>query len=123
YRFSKEADAHPRVRTLLKLPDWYKIPVPSLKGGTTSYTPDFGVVVSHKGLRDDEEVEIHLVVETKSTENMAELSEEERVKIQCAIRHFAALGISANTTLLYQAPTTRFDPNSLQEDEIPYGPK
>lgn len=118
-RFADEADRHPRVRALLKLPDWYKIPVPSLKGGTTTYTPDFGVVVSHKGLRDDEEIEIHLVVETKSTDNIAELSTEEQVKIRCAIKHFHALGISANTTLLYKAPVTRFD-DTLREDAADY---
>lgn len=118
-RFANEADRHPRVRALLKLPDWYKIPVPSLKGGTTTYTPDFGVVVSHRGLRDDEEVEIHLVVETKSTDRIEELTPEEQVKIQCAIKHFHALGISANTTLLYQAPVTRFDAN-VREDSGEY---
>jgi len=119
-RFANEADRHPRVRALLKLPDWYKIPVPSLKGGTTTYTPDFGLVISHKGLRDDEEVEIHLVVETKSTDNIDQLSAEERIKILCAIQHFHALGISANTTLLYQAPVSRFNPNKLEEDPGDY---
>lgn len=94
-----------------------------MKGGSTTYTPDFGVVVSHKGIRDDEEIEIHLVVETKSTEKMDELSEEERVKIQCTIRHFEALGISANTTLIFQAPATRFNPDSLKEKEVSYGEK
>lgn len=122
WRFANEADRHPRVRALLKLPDWYKIPVPSLKGGSTSYTPDFGVVVSHKGLRDDEEVEIHLVVETKSTDSLDALTPEEQVKIKCAIRHFEALGISANTTLLYQAPVTRFDAN-VRDDVAEYGGK
>jgi type III restriction enzyme len=119
-RFANEVDRHPRARALLKLPDWYKIPVPSLKGGSTTYTPDFGVVVSHKGLRDDEEIEIHLVVETKSTENIDELDADERFKILCAIRHFHALGISANSTLLYQAPVTRFDPN-IREDSLEFG--
>ena len=121
-RFANEADRHPRVRALLKLPDWYKIPVPSLKGGSTTYTPDFGVVVSHKGLRDDEEIEIHLVVETKSTDRIEELTPEEQVKIRCAIKHFHALGISANTTLLYQAPVTRFD-GTVREDAVEYGGK
>jgi len=118
-RFANEADRHPRVRALLKLPDWYKIPVPSLKGGTTTYTPDFGLVVSHKALRDDEEVELHLVVETKSTSRIEELTTEEQVKIHCAIKHFHALGIAANTTLLYQAPVTRFD-GQVQEDDANY---
>jgi type III restriction enzyme len=114
-RFANEADRHPRVRALLKLPDWYKIPVPSLKGGTATYTPDFGVVVSHKGLREDEEIEIHLVVETKSTSNIEELTPEEQVKIRCAIKHFHALGISTNSTLLYQAPVTRFNASLSEE--------
>lgn len=118
-RFANEADRHPRVRALLKLPDWYKIPVPSLKGGTANYTPDFGLVISHKGLRDDEEIELYLVVETKSTSSIEELTPEEQVKIRCAIKHFEALGISANTTLLYQAPVDRFNPN-LQEDSTSY---
>ena len=119
YRFAKEADGHPRVRALIKLPDWYKIPVPSLKGGSSTYTPDFGVVVSQKGLRDDEEVEIHLVVETKSVDSIDKLPADEQIKIKCAIRHFSALGISANTTLIYKAPVDRFDPN-LQEGEAEY---
>ena len=118
-RFAKEADAHPRVLALLKLPDFYKIPVPSMKGGSGTYTPDFGVVVSHRGLRDSEEVELHLVVETKSTDTLEGLSAEEQLKIKCAIRHFAALGISANDTLLFKAPVSRFDPN-LREDEVGY---
>lgn len=122
WRFANEADRHPRVRALLKLPDWYKIPVPSLKGGTTTYTPDFGLVISHQGLRDNEEVELHLVVETKSTDRIDQLTPEEQVKIQCAIKHFHSLGISANTTLLYQAPVTHFDP-SLREEEKSYGDK
>lgn len=119
YRFTKEADGHPRVRALLKLPDWYKIPVPSLKGGSSTYTPDFGVVITHKGIRDDEEVEIHLVVETKSVDSLEKLSADEQVKIQCAIRHFEALGISTNTTLLFKAPVSRFDAN-VQDGEAPF---
>src|SRR5690606_13678835 len=89
-RFANEANRHPRVRALPKLPDWYKIPVPCLKGGSTTYTPDFGLVVTHKGLRDDEEIEIHLIVETKCTSSIDELTPEEQVKIRCAIKHFHA---------------------------------
>lgn len=122
YVFTKEADAHPKVKALLKLPDWYKIPVPSITGGTAHYTPDFGVVISHKGMRGDEEVELYLVVETKSTDDILKLREEERVKINCAVKHFESLGIKTNESLLYRAPVTRFDAN-LREDETPYGEK
>jgi len=121
--FAQEADRHPRVRALLKLPDWYKIPVPSLKGGGGTYTPDFGVVVSQKSLRDEEEVEIHLVVETKFTDRLDALGADEQIKIRCAIKHFEALGISTNSTLLYQAPVSRFDPNVGEPDpESDYSP-
>lgn len=95
---------HPQVRYLLKLPESYKIPVPSLGGGAANYTPDFGIVVSHRGMRGGAEIELHLVVETKSTEILEELSTEEQIKIRCAVKHFAALGIAANTSLLNKAP-------------------
>ncbi len=108
--FANEADRSPKVRALIKLPDWYKIPVSSLKGGSGHYTPDFGLVITDKGLRDEEEVELHLVVETKSTDRLEQLSAEEQIKIRCAIQHFQALGIATNTTLRYQAPVSRFDP-------------
>ncbi len=114
-RFTREADAHPRVRALIKLPDWYKIPVPSLKGGSSTYTPDFGVVVTHKGLRDSEEVELHLVVETKSTDDIHQLAEDERFKILCAVKHFEALGVTNNSSLLYRAPVSRFDPTTHED--------
>lgn len=113
--FAKQAEMDPRVVCVLKLPEWYKIPTPA-----GNYTPDFGIVVSQKSLRDHSEVEIHLVVETKSTSVLAELDTEEQVKIKCAIRHFQALGVNANSSLIYQAPIDRFS-NALKEDEKPYG--
>jgi len=119
-RFATEADRSPKVRALIKLPDWYKIPVPSLRGGSGTYTPDFGLVITDKGLRDDEEVELHLVVETKSTDKLEELSADEQIKIRCAIQHFQALGIATNATLRYQAPVTRFNPK-VEEEQAAYG--
>ena len=41
------------------------------------------------------------------------------VEIRCVIKHFDALCISANTSLLYQAPVTRFDA-AFHQDEAPY---
>ncbi len=97
--FASDADADDRVVCVLKLPDWYKIPTP-----VGNYTPDFGLVIRHTGIRDQRETEIHLVVETKSTNLLEELGREEQIKILCAIRHFEALGISANASLVYKAP-------------------
>jgi len=119
-RFAREADHSPKVRALIKLPDWYKIPVPSLKGGHANYTPDFGLVITDKSLRDDEEVELHLVVETKSTDKLEQLSAEEQIKIRCAIQHFKALGISTNASLRYQAPVNRFNPQ-VDEEQADFG--
>lgn len=115
--FAKQAEMDPRVVCVLKLPDWYKIPTPA-----GNYTPDFGIVVSQKSLRDQTEVEIHLVVETKSTSVLAELDSDEQIKIRCAIRHFHALGVNANSSLIFQAPVDRFS-STLGEDVPPlYGP-
>jgi type III restriction enzyme len=119
-RFAREAEHSPKVRALIKLPDWYKIPVPSLKGGHANYTPDFGLVITDKGLRDDEEVELHLVVETKSVDKLDQLTPEEQIKIRCAIQHFKSLGIATNSTLRYQAPVNRFNPK-VDEEQADYG--
>ena len=108
--FAKQAEKDPRIVCVLKLPEWYKIPTPA-----GNYTPDFGIVVSQKSLRDHNEVEIHLVVETKSTSVLAELDTDEQIKIKCAIRHFHALGVATNATLIYQAPVDRF--SSVVNDE------
>ena len=120
--FAKQADNDPRVVCVLKLPDWYKIPTPN-----GNYTPDFGLVVRHKALRNDHEVEIHLVVETKSTNVLAELDPDEQVKIKCAIRHFEALGVGINQPLLFRAPVDRLasvvgeDPASYPQDPTKMG--
>ncbi len=113
--FAKQAELDPKVVCILKLPDWYKIPTPN-----GNYTPDFGLVVRHKDLRAGAEVEIHLVVETKSTNVLAELDPDEQVKIKCAIRHFEALGVGINESLLFQAPVDRLS-SVVNEDPTPYG--
>lgn len=118
-QFAKAADLHPQVTCVLKLPDWYKTPVPSMNGGGGTYTPDFGIVVTHRGIRDSEPVELHLVVETKSTDSLEALTQEEQIKIRCAIKHFESLGVSANTSLVYRAPVSRLD-KAVQEDGADY---
>jgi len=65
-------------------------------------------------------VEIHLVVETKSTSTLAELDPDEQIKIKCAIRHFHALGIGINEPLLFQAPVDCLS-TVVHEDPPPYG--
>ena len=90
HNFSRNADCDPKVVCLFKLPDFYKIQTPIGK-----YQPDFGLVVKVGGLKNDTKAEVQLVVETKSTkdiEDLGKLTESERIKIKCAIKHFQALG-------------------------------
>jgi len=71
------------------------------------YEPDFGVVMKRKELRSGNEHEFYFVIETKGTNNINDrkaLTESEWFKIQCAIKHFKALGIEAQ----YKAPVNDF---------------
>ncbi len=99
-RFAMEADGDPQVLCFIKLPDFYEIPTPF-----GNYTPDFGLVLrdtslSKPGGRDA----FHFVIETKGTNDLNDpraLTEDERRRIECAMRHFAAIGIRTVTPLPY----------------------
>lgn len=106
--FAAQADRDPQLLCLLKLPDGYKIATPI---GTT-YTPDFGLVFkartrsampgsrydANTAAAGDPEVDDNsfvFVVEVKGTNDLddrAALTEDERLKILCAEKHFKALG-------------------------------
>ena len=71
-----------------KFPPTFKIGIPRLIG---NYNPDWGVLRWNAQHR----LKMELVRETKGTENMARLQHpDERRKIECARKHFAALGVS-----------------------------
>ena len=99
-RFAMEADGDPQVLCFIKLPDFYEIPTPF-----GNYTPDFGLVLrdtslSKPGGRDA----FHFVIETKGANDLNDpraLTEDERRRIECAMRHFAAIGIRTVTPLPY----------------------
>ena len=103
--FATRADADPQVLCFLKLPDFYEIPTPF--GG---YRPDFGLVLHHRAgvTADGQAQEEHFfVIETKGTNDLEApraLTDDERHKIACAMRHFAAIGIRTVTPLAPQAP-------------------
>ncbi len=91
--FAIAADTDNEVVCFLKLPDFYEIPTP-----VGMYQPDFGLVLKRRALRDGTEGEYYFVIETKSTNNIDDskaLTDSERWKIKCAIKHFDALGIEA----------------------------
>ncbi len=98
-RFAEAADVDPQLLCLLKLPEGYVIPTP-----VGNYTPDFGLVFKESGRRVMElganltaqEGEF-FVVEVKGTHDLNDpkaLTPEEVLKIECAARHFEALGFA-----------------------------
>ena len=92
--FSQAAERDNEVVCFLKLPKCYRIPTPIGQ----YYEPDFGLVLKRRNLRSGDEREYYFVIETKGTSNLDDrkaLTDSERLKIQCAIKHFDALGIEA----------------------------
>ena len=106
-KFSIGAESDTEVVCFLKLPNWYRIPVPAVFNSEGWYEPDFGIVMKRKELKNGNEREFYFVIETKSTNNIddrKELTESAWFKIQCAVKHFRALGIEAQ----YKAPVSDF---------------
>jgi len=97
-RFAEQTDLDDEVICFMKLPAYYKIQTP-----IGEYNPDFGIVMKRKRLRDGNESEFYFVVETKGTNDINDkksLKESEIYKIQCALKHFATLGVDVQ----YKAP-------------------
>ena len=117
--FAIEADsnAQSEIVCFLKLPASYKIPIPKIFNQDAHYEPDFGIVLKKQTQRFNNEIEnYYFVVEVKGTNDIndkAALTESEKFKIQCAIKHFAALGISLKAESLQQtdyiAPIKTYD--------------
>ena len=98
HQFALATDNDDEVICFLKLPSYYKIQTP-----IGEYNPDFGIVMKRKSLRDGNESEFYFVIETKGTNNINDkksLKESEIYKIQCALKHFATLGVDVQ----YKAP-------------------
>ncbi len=101
--FALEVDKDDEVICFLKLPSYYKIQTP-----IGEYEPDFGIVMRRKQLKNGNESEFYFVIETKGTNDINDkksLKESEVYKIECAMKHFAALGIEVE----YKAPVKDFD--------------
>jgi len=90
-RFAEQTDMDNEVICFMKLPAYYKIQTP-----IGEYNPDFGIVMKRKSLKDGNESEFYFVIETKGTNDINDkksLKESEIYKIQCALKHFATLGV------------------------------
>ena len=97
-QFALGADLDDEIICFMKLPAYYKIPTP-----IGNYNPDFGIVMKRKSLRDGKESEFYFVIETKGTNDINDkkaLKESEIYKIECALKHFATLGVEVQ----YKAP-------------------
>ena len=96
--FALATDEDDEVICFMKLPAYYEIPTP-----IGNYNPDFGIVMKRKHLRDGKESEFYFVIETKGTNDINDkkaLKESEVYKINCAMKHFAILGVE----IQYKAP-------------------
>jgi type III restriction enzyme len=87
------------------------------------YRPDFGLVLKRRSLFRGGENEYYFVIETKNTNNLDDqkaLTESERNKIKCALKHFEALGIEAQLSYLpYCAPVKDYKPDFKQKIPTP----
>ena len=97
--FAIEADSHAQseIVCFLKLPASYKIPIPKIFNQDAHYEPDFGIVLKQSQRFDNNVENYYFVVEVKGTNDpndKASLTESEKFKIECAKKHFAALGIT-----------------------------
>ncbi len=107
--FALATDNDDEVICFMKLPAYYKIQTP-----IGEYNPDFGIVMKRKSLRNarlsggqGNESEFYFVIETKGTNDINDkksLKESEVYKIECALKHFATLGVEVQ----YKAPVKNY---------------
>ena len=79
--FAKELENHEEVEVYTKLPRSFYINTPAGR-----YNPDWAIV-----FREGTVNHVYFVAETKGSESMLQLREIERVKIECARKHFDAI--------------------------------
>lgn len=79
--FAKELENHEEVEVYTKLPRSFYINTPAGR-----YNPDWAIV-----FREGTVKHVYFVAETKGSESMLQLREIERVKIECARKHFDAI--------------------------------
>lgn len=118
-KFTKDAEGDNEVVCFLKLPKCYRIPTPIGQ----FYEPDFGLVLKRRSLRSGEEQEYYFVIETKSTNNLEDrkaLTDSERLKIKCALKHFEALQIEAKLDYRpYVAPVKEYKADFKDKVPVP----
>ena len=85
--FAKELEKHEEVEVYTKLPRSFYINTPAGR-----YNPDWAIVFREgKGKGKETVNHVYFVAETKGSESMLQLREIERIKIECARKHFDAI--------------------------------
>ncbi|WP_252242745.1 DEAD/DEAH box helicase family protein [Clostridium sp. ZS2] len=79
--FAEKLEDNESVKVYAKLPSNFKIDTPIGK-----YNPDWAILIEKDG-----EEKLYFVVETKGTDQIALLKDEEQAKIRCGKKHFEAL--------------------------------
>lgn len=80
--FAQALDSDDDVKMFFKIPPKFRIETPI---GT--YNPDWAVYMDKDGVE-----KLYFVIETKGTTRLESLRGDEKDKIRCGVRHFAALG-------------------------------
>lgn len=89
--FASSLDDHHAVQVFVKLPKSYKVPTP-----IGNYEPDFALVIEKRDLDNPEADPLfYFVVETKGTTEWEKLKPDERLKIECAVKHFETVGLKS----------------------------
>jgi len=106
--FAETADADNQIVCILKLPKAYRVKTP-----IGFYEPDFGIVLKRKEIGEGCDEQYHFVVETKGTAKLGDmkaLKESETYKMNCALKHFEALGVKLNLKgeNIYKAPVKEY---------------
>ena len=84
HRFAKALDDNRDVHFYIKLPSWFTVDTP-----VGPYNPDWAIML-------ESEAKLYLVRETKGSLDASERREVENIKINCAEKHFEAIGVDYN---------------------------
>ncbi|MEN9407659.1 MAG: type restriction-modification system restriction subunit [Candidatus Parcubacteria bacterium] len=93
-RFAENADRNDTVKFFFKLPDSYSIATPA-----GQYTPDWAVVIEN-----NDHNQVYFVAETKDTNSISSLREEEKIKILSARAMFKEV----MPEVIFKAPVNDF---------------
>jgi type III restriction enzyme len=87
--FAEQLETMDEVKLFIKLPDWFLVPTP-----IGDYDPDWAIIFTLQDEFGNEREKLYLVRETKGSSDPAQLRENERMKIECAERHFQTIEVN-----------------------------